>query len=148
MLTFFGNLYHIQGRMAFQALFTRDVLPQSFSPTYDVANENKENENVEKDSQIVDKYSGASVLDLNSNTCESPNHHGTKRDSSQTGINNGEGEFLAIGLGNGILKSCRTGFKPYKRCSVEAKEKRMTTSSNHNEEGGQKRLRLEQKASN
>ncbi|XP_023004163.1 protein LHY-like isoform X1 [Cucurbita maxima] len=131
-----------RGRLAFQALFTRDVLPQSFSPPYDVESENKENENVEKVSQSVDKdNSGASVLDLNSNTC------GTS--TSAIGVNNGEGEFPSIGLGNGTPKVCRTGFKPYKRCSVEAKEKRMTaTSSNHNEEGGQKRLRLDQKASN
>ena len=138
----FLEIYIVQGRLAFQALFTRDVLPQSFSPPYDVESENKENENVEKVSQSVDKdNSGASVLDLNSNTC------GTS--TSAIGVNNGEGEFLSIGLGNGTPKVCRTGFKPYKRCSVEAKEKRMTaTSSNHSEEGGQKRLRLDQKASN
>ncbi|XP_038874655.1 protein LATE ELONGATED HYPOCOTYL [Benincasa hispida] len=135
-----------RGRLAFQALFTRDVLPQSFSPPYDVENENKANENVEKDSHIVGKDSGGSVLDLNSKTCGSSSHQGTERDTSAIGVSNGEGEFLTIGLGNGTPKGCRTGFKPYKRCSVEAKEKRMTTSSNHCEEGGQKRLRLEQNA--
>ncbi|XP_031743530.1 protein LHY isoform X2 [Cucumis sativus] len=137
-----------RGRLAFQALFTRDVLPQSFSPPYDVENENKASENVEKDSHVVDKDSGASVLDLNGKTCGSFSHQSMERDTSAIGINNGEGELLTIGLGNGTPKACRTGFKPYKRCSVEAKEKRMTTSSNHCEEGGQKRLRLEQKVTN
>ena len=41
------------------------------------------------------------------------------------------------------LKSRRTGFKPYKRCSVEAKENRVPAS----DEVGTKRIRLESEAS-
>lgn len=41
------------------------------------------------------------------------------------------------------LKSRRTGFKPYKRCSVEAKENRVPAS----DEVGTKRIRLEREAS-
>lgn len=54
--------------------------------------------------------------------------------------------LLTIGLGQGKLKACRTGFKPYKRCSVEAKENRVGTS-NQGEEKGPKRIRLEGEAS-
>ncbi|XP_022992151.1 protein LHY isoform X2 [Cucurbita maxima] len=137
-----------EGRLAFQALFTRDILPQSFSPSYNVENENEKNENVEKDSNIIDKDSCASVMDLSSKICGPSRDQVMERYTSATGDNNGEGKILTIGQGNGTPKGCRTGFKPYKRCSVEAKEKRMTTSSNHSEEGDQKRLRLEQKATN
>lgn len=41
------------------------------------------------------------------------------------------------------LKSRRTGFKPYKRCSVEAKENSVLAS----DEVGTKRIRLESEAS-
>lgn len=41
------------------------------------------------------------------------------------------------------LKSRRTGFKPYKRCSVEAKDNRVPAS----EDVGAKRMRLESEAS-
>ena len=41
------------------------------------------------------------------------------------------------------LKSRKTGFKPYKRCSVEAKENRVPAS----DEVGTKRIRLESEAS-
>jgi MYB-related transcription factor LHY len=41
------------------------------------------------------------------------------------------------------LKSRRTGFKPYKRCSVEAKDNRVQAS----DDVGTKRIRLESEAS-
>ena len=61
--------------------------------------------------------------------------------------NNEEEGLLAIGLVPEKLKTRRTGFKPYKRCSVEAKENRFGTTSNQGEEKGSKRVRLEGKAS-
>ena len=48
--------------------------------------------------------------------------------------------LLTIGLGQGKLKTRRTGFKPYKRCSVEARENRVGANC---EEKGCKRIRLE-----
>jgi len=57
--------------------------------------------------------------------------------------NNNEEGFLTMGLGQGKLKTRRTGFKPYKRCLVEAKENRGGTACNQVEETGPKRIRLE-----
>ncbi|KAL1541214.1 CCA tRNA nucleotidyltransferase, mitochondrial [Salvia divinorum] len=50
------------------------------------------------------------------------------------------------GLGHGKLKARRTGFKPYKRCSVEAKECGVSGNC-HDEEKCPKRLRVEGEAS-
>jgi len=61
--------------------------------------------------------------------------------------NHEEEGLLTIGLGLGKLKASRTGFKPYKRCSMEAKENRVGTSSNPGEEKGPKRIRMEGEAS-
>lgn len=59
---------------------------------------------------------------------------------------NKEEEALYIGLGHGKLKARRTGFKPYKRCSVEAKECGVSGNC-HDEEKCPKRLRVEGEAS-
>lgn len=50
---------------------------------------------------------------------------------------------LTSEVNHGKLKARRTGFKPYKRCSMEAKESRATAG----DEAGNKRIRLEGKAS-
>lgn len=50
-------------------------------------------------------------------------------------------------LAMGKLKVRHTGFKPYKRCSVEAKESRMVNGSCQGEEKCSKRIRLEGEAS-
>lgn len=134
-----------EGRLAFQALFSREVLPQSFSPPHDLKNKGNQKDNTTDDKQNANENDGnASQLDLNSQTSGSC--------SGQPGIlnfecnNNGEG-LLSIGLGYGKLKARRTGFKPYKRCSVEAKENRVANASSQGEEKGPKRIRLEGEAS-
>ncbi|XP_041000275.1 protein LATE ELONGATED HYPOCOTYL-like isoform X2 [Juglans microcarpa x Juglans regia] len=136
-----------EGRLAFQALFSREVLPQSFSPPHDEENKEHQKDNIKEDKQNnTDEQNGnASLLDLNSRTCGScSNHHGN---SKFEGSNNGEDGQLKIGLRHGNLKTCRTGFKPYKRCSVDAKENRVTNTSIQGEERGPKRIRLEGAAS-
>lgn len=64
-----------------------------------------------------------------------------KKDEDGESLNK-EDEALNIGLRCGKLKARRTGFKPYKRCSVEAKESRVSGNS-HDEEKCPKRLRVE-----
>lgn len=134
-------MFLFQGRLAFQALFSREVLPQSFSPPHDLKNMG----NTTDGKQNANENDGiTSLLDLNSQKYGSC--------SVQQGIlnfepnNNGEG-LLTIGLGYGKLKARRTGFKPYKRCSVEAKENRVANASGQGEEKGPKRIRLEGEAS-
>ncbi|XP_030488352.2 protein LATE ELONGATED HYPOCOTYL isoform X1 [Cannabis sativa] len=131
------------GRLAFQALFSREVLPQSFSPPPDLMKQENQNGCMEE-KQKEDKDVGASLIDLNSKTCGSCSNHpelekiGPLRDEE-----NLDESLLTIGLGQGKLKVHRTGFKPYKRCSVEAKENSVGNTSSQVEERGTKRLRLE-----
>ncbi|KAL0446513.1 UNVERIFIED_CONTAM: protein LHY [Sesamum latifolium] len=66
---------------------------------------------------------------------------GVQENALLTGENKEDG-LLNLGLGHGKLKAHRTGFKPYKRCSVEAKESRVSANSQDDEKGS-KRLRLE-----
>lgn len=81
--------------------------------------------------------------DLDSKNCSS-NCEGMQKNLPF--VENNEG-LLTIGLGQGKLKTRRTGFKPYKRCSVEAKENGVGTTNNQGEEKGSKRIRLEGEAS-
>ena len=53
-------------------------------------------------------------------------HQGSERSGV---VDDGEEGLLTIGLGQGKLRTRRTGFKPYKRCSVEAKETRVASLS-------------------
>ncbi|CAL1398725.1 unnamed protein product [Linum trigynum] len=102
-----------EGRLAFQALFSRQVLPQSFSPPPDgeVEMQNAEHRNVE-----------VMVLDLN--RC-----HPREEQNAISPTHGEECSLPTIGIvANEKLKPRRTGFKPYKRCSVEARENRLTTS--------------------
>ncbi|KAJ6328886.1 hypothetical protein OIU77_010546 [Salix suchowensis] len=133
-----------EGRLAFQALFTREVLPQSFSPPY---MHQKEDTGEKKDAD--EKDGDASLIDLNSKTWEysSGHHQEGEKNALPRCENYGEEGLLTIGLGHGKLKARRTGFKPYKRCSLEAKESRMGTGGGQGEEKGPKRLRLEGEAS-
>lgn len=130
------------GRLAFQALFSREVLPQSFSPPHDAKNKGQQNDNINEDKQIAyEKDRNASLLDLNSLKCgPCPSPQG----NSILGYSNDREEGLfSVGLGQGKLKARRTGFKPYKRCSVEAKENIVTNASSLGEEKCPKRIRLE-----
>ncbi|XP_030454212.1 protein LATE ELONGATED HYPOCOTYL isoform X1 [Syzygium oleosum] len=136
-----------EGRLAFQALFSRNVLPQSFSPPRDIKNKGQEKDNVEEDEQIDEEvYKDVSTLDLNSNMRISCSFH---QGSERSGVvDDGKEGLLTIGLGQGKLRTRRTGFKPYKRCSVEAKETRVANVSSQSEEQGPKRIRLEGQAFN
>ncbi|KAF8106969.1 hypothetical protein N665_0129s0038 [Sinapis alba] len=108
-----------EGRIAFRALFAREVLPQSF--TY-------QRENREEGQRYPME------LDLNS-TAEL-----TPADDQE------ENRSIAF-LGASKLSRGRTGFKPYKRCSMEAKESRVIINTNpiitHVEQKDPKRIRLE-----
>ncbi|KAH0980031.1 hypothetical protein GBA52_007208 [Prunus armeniaca] len=135
-----------EGRMAFQALFSREVLPQSFSPPP----KDKEHQTTTEEGKqnAEDKGEDASLLDLNKKTWVPFSCHlEVEKNVSPVGDNNAEG-LLTIGLSQGKLKARRTGFKPYKRCSVEANENRAANAISHCEEKGPKRLRLEGEAQN
>ncbi|KAJ4850250.1 hypothetical protein Tsubulata_018315 [Turnera subulata] len=137
-----------EGRLAFQALFSREVLPQSFSPPHDLKNKQIQANSIEEDQNNQDEKDGVtSLLDLNSNTIESCSRYQGMEQSALPACENNEDQLPTIGLGNGKLKARRTGFKPYKRCSMEVKENRLRTTSNQTEERGPKRLRLEGEAS-
>ncbi|KAK3012229.1 hypothetical protein RJ639_012238, partial [Escallonia herrerae] len=132
------------GRLAFQALFSRHRLPQSFSPPPDLNKEQKQ-DGFEKNNRDKENEN-ALQLDLNGKTwgaCSSyqPVEHNTFFRIENSG---GEGP-LKMGLGHAKLKAHRTGFKPYKRCLVEANAR--IGSSNQEEEKGSKRMRLEGDAS-
>ncbi|BAT80373.1 Protein LHY-like protein [Vigna angularis] len=129
-----------EGRLAFQALFSREVLPQSFSPPHDLINAdnqihsiNKQNENYKDEDLETKKHS--------------PICDGLQKSLSFVKDNDEEEGLLTMGLGQGKLKIRRTGFKPYKRCSVEAKENMIGTACNQGEEKGPKRIRLNGEAS-
>uniref|UniRef100_A0A7C8YYB3 Uncharacterized protein n=2 Tax=Opuntia streptacantha TaxID=393608 RepID=A0A7C8YYB3_OPUST len=86
----------------------------------------------------------SSQLDLN-NTWETCScDQGMEKD--RLSEDNEQDGLLTIGLSQGELKARRTGFKPYKRCSVEARESRVMNSS-QDQEKCPKRLRLEGDAS-
>jgi MYB-related transcription factor LHY len=112
-----------------------------------VKNKGHPTDNIRVDEQNVDEKDGNSspLLDLNSQEggpCSS------QQGNPNLGYsNNGEEGLLTVGLGHGKLKARRTGFKPYKRCSVEAKENGVVNTISQGEEKGPKRIRLEGEAS-
>lgn len=125
-----------EGRLAFRALFSREVLPQSFSPPHDLISKDNQMDSMKDNEQKTDHKDH-----LESKKCI------CNCDQAQQNLpfvqNNNEEGFLTMGLGQGKLKTRRTGFKPYKRCLVEAKENRGGTACNQVEETGPKRIRLE-----
>ncbi|KAL2461416.1 Protein LHY [Abeliophyllum distichum] len=133
------------GRLAFQALFSREVLPQSFSPPHDL--DKKDLTNIDKDKESAqEKDEDGLQLELNGKTWGTSSWKlGTQDNATLIGENKEEG-LLSVGLGYSKLKARRTGFKPYKRCSVEAKES-WAQANGQEEEKGPKRIRLEGEAS-
>ncbi|KAJ0245300.1 Protein LHY [Hirschfeldia incana] len=111
------------GRKAFQALFARQRLPQSFSPP-------------QVDENVNGKQTDTSMAmapDLNKvqDSCDADQESG-----------------VLIGDGQGkSLKTRQSGFKPYKRCSMEAKESQDGNTNNQSDEKVCKRIRLEGEAS-
>ncbi|KAL6840765.1 hypothetical protein ACP4OV_029291 [Aristida adscensionis] len=115
-----------EGRMAFDALFSREKLPQSFSPPQaDQAQDTSKEDEDEVTTVTVDLNKNATVSDHDLDTMDEPR------------------ASFPSELSHLKLKSRRTGFKPYKRCSVEAKDNRVPAS----DEVGNKRIRLESEAS-
>ncbi|XP_021748820.1 protein LHY-like isoform X1 [Chenopodium quinoa] len=150
-----GNLYDSWkevsegGRLAFQALFSREVLPQSFSPPLNFTGKSQEmNGFVEEFRQTAEESNNASQLDLNSNAWEScSSNQGVEKIKLREEDNCKDG-LLTYSHEQGKLKTNRTGFKPYKRCSVEARESsRVMNSSAPEQEKCSKRLRLDGEAS-
>ncbi|XP_010556647.1 PREDICTED: protein LHY-like isoform X2 [Tarenaya hassleriana] len=132
-----------EGRMAFEALFARGRLPQSFSPPIDVEKlkESSEKEKINLDGKEREMWV---QMDHKSKTQESICKG---KDEKSIAAAKDEKEVV-IGNGKSIIKTRRTGFKPYKRCSMEAKESRVANiSSSQAEENASKRLRLEGEAS-
>ncbi|WZY91358.1 hypothetical protein YC2023_063687 [Brassica napus] len=90
-----------EGRIAFRALFAREVLPQSF--TYQR----------EEGQQQQQRY--PMELDLNSAADDQEENRNIA--------------FLGVSKQQQLSRG-RTGFKPYKRCSMEAKESRVISNTN------------------
>lgn len=117
-------------------------MPQSFSPPHDSKNIGKNT--TEKDKQNAnEKGDDTYQLDLNGKTCANF--------SSNQGVENNFLRSLNVNdeclLTMGKLKLRRTGFKPYKRCSLEANDSRVASTCSQEEDKGTKRIRLEGKAS-
>uniref|UniRef100_A0A1J3EAV4 Protein LHY n=1 Tax=Noccaea caerulescens TaxID=107243 RepID=A0A1J3EAV4_NOCCA len=109
------------GRIAFQALFARERLPQSFSPP-----------------QVADNVNGKQIMPL------APNFNNKIQGSCDAD----QESVVMAGAGPGnSLKTRQTGFKPYKRCSMEVKESQVGSTNNQSDEKVCKRLRLEGEAS-
>ncbi|GAB2231171.1 hypothetical protein Droror1_Dr00027459 [Drosera rotundifolia] len=140
-----------EGRIAFKALFLREVLPQSFSPPPDVTHKEEDrNINSEPTRQNSQECNdGALQLDLNSRSEETCSNHQAEEKNGARGEDVGEEGLLMIGLSHFNLKSRKTGFKPYKRCSMEAGENMLanTNITGQDHDNSSKRLRLEGEAS-
>ncbi|CAH2039186.1 unnamed protein product [Thlaspi arvense] len=112
------------GRIAFQALFARERLPQSFSPPQVAENVNGK----QSDTSMTLAPNFIQIQD----SC----------DADQESV------VMTTGVGQGkSLKTRQTGFKPYKRCSMEVKESQVGSTNNQSDEKVCKRLRLEGEAS-
>ncbi|XP_006659145.1 protein CCA1 isoform X2 [Oryza brachyantha] len=115
-----------EGRLAFDALFSRERLPQSFSPPQAEGSKEVTKEDEDEVTTVtVDLNKNVTIIDHELDTTDEPR------------------ASFPNELSNLKLKSRRTGFKPYKRCSVEAKENRVPAS----DEVGTKRIRLESETS-
>ncbi|KAK6920425.1 hypothetical protein RJ641_016329 [Dillenia turbinata] len=139
-----------EGRLAFQALFSREVLPQSFSPPHDLKNKGvkKSSSAYENKQNDTEKDAHSAQLDLIGKTSGTYNSHPELKGNTMLRIGeNHEGGLLTGELGHAKVRARRTGFKPYKRCSLEAKESRMGNAGAQGEEKGPKRVRLEGDAS-
>ncbi|XP_057531810.1 protein LATE ELONGATED HYPOCOTYL-like isoform X1 [Amaranthus tricolor] len=135
------------GRLAFQALFSRDRLPQSFSPPQFLNGMRQELKGftVEDNRQNAAESNDTTQLDLNSNTWESCSNEQVVERNNKSKEENHKG-LLTFSHDQGKPKTNRTGFKPYKRCPVEARESRVLNSSSPEQEKCSKRLRLEGEA--
>lgn len=125
-----------EGRLAFQALFSREVLPQSFSPPSE-----------EDDSVQCDK-GGEMAFSVDLNCRAFPDAEADmitgQNDTASRSNDLVDSSFSTSRITHPKLKVRKTGFKPYKRCSMEANVSRI----NGEEEKANKRVHMESKASN
>ncbi|XP_043716236.1 protein LATE ELONGATED HYPOCOTYL-like [Telopea speciosissima] len=136
-----------EGRLAFQALFSREVLPQSFSPHHYDPRSNEHPRSSSKEGNEKGKEDTLQV-DLSSKTWSTClDHPGVEKYESLRSSNNPEVGLLMTELGHARLKGRRAGFKPYKRCSLEAKEDKLASGSGQGEQKGPKRICLGGEAS-
>lgn len=145
--TMLTELIFCQGRLAFQALFLRDVLPQSFSPPHDLRNKAHPQNDAEEGKQNSSKNDDRDVLELelSSKTWAMNLDHPVCSEKDESSNNTDRLSMNGL-VGHGKLKARRTGFKPYKRCSVEAKESRVLNTGSQSEERDAKRMRLQGEA--
>ena len=100
---------------------------------------------VEDNRQNAAESNDTTQLDLNSNTWESCSNEQVVERNNKSKEENHKG-LLTFSHDQGKPKTNRTGFKPYKRCPVEARESRVLNSSSPEQEKCSKRLRLEGEA--
>ncbi|RVW85105.1 Protein LHY [Vitis vinifera] len=104
-----------EGRLAFRALFSREVLPQSFSPPHDLKNKGLQNKDfIENEQGGDEKHENALQLDLNSKAwgpCSS--HQDVEKNGLMENDNREEG-LLTIGLGMERLKVVEQDLNPTK----------------------------------
>ncbi|XP_074592254.1 protein CCA1-like isoform X2 [Curcuma longa] len=109
----------LKGRLAFQALFDREVLPQSFSPPH-----------TEKATTLSKKEASESKVNHKKTECCATN-------LNQQGDKSKEEMCIA----HETRKVHQSGFKPYRRCSVAAESNALAEGT------GNKRIRLQGEAS-
>lgn len=87
---------------------------------------------------MADNVNGKQIMPL------APNFNNKVQDSCDAD----QESVVMTGVGPGnSLKTRQTGFKPYKRCSMEVKESQVGSTNNQSDEKVCKRLRLEGEAS-
>ncbi|KAL5726739.1 CCA tRNA nucleotidyltransferase [Ranunculus cassubicifolius] len=116
-----------EGKLAFKALFSRQVLPQSFSPPKSGI-DNREQQLMRDDDKLrIDLNSKTPLTCIDDDDCE------------------GNIDKVELMMGIEKPKARRAGFKPYKRCSMESSS--VTNGCNQVEERDPKRLCLQGKGS-
>jgi MYB-related transcription factor LHY len=140
------------GRRAFQALFSRERLPQSFSPQqkqHVIEAETEKGLQLDLNSKIWGDGTMVAAAGGNNNDNDNSNSQLMWR-SEKNGGGREEGMVTTKMMTmKGVHNNRTAAFKPYKRCSVEAnKESRVGCGNNLEEEhNSSKRMRLEGGAS-
>lgn len=95
-----------EGRLAFQALFSKQVLPQSFSPPHDIAPNEQEMKNGDEGNRPIAKGSNetTSQLELNNTTWETCSSDQVMEKVRLLGDEQ-QDRLLTIGLSQGKLKA-------------------------------------------
>ncbi|KAE8699639.1 hypothetical protein F3Y22_tig00110575pilonHSYRG00029 [Hibiscus syriacus] len=116
----------------------------SFSPPHDAKNKEQQKENVGEDMQNADETSTFHLTSQARRSCS--DHQEVENNALSKAKNIVEESLLTIGLRYEKLKGRRTGFKLYKRCSLEAQESRVMKSGSQVDEKDPKRVPLEGEA--